>query len=37
LAVAQELGIPITHMGVGERMRDLKSFDAREFVDSILR
>jgi len=36
LSVAQELGLPITHIGVGEGMRDLKPFDAREFVDSIL-
>ena len=37
LSVVQELGLPITHIGVGEGMRDLKPFDAREFVESILR
>jgi fused signal recognition particle receptor len=36
LAVAGELKLPITHVGVGEKMEDLKPFDAREFVNSIL-
>lgn len=36
LAISRELGIPITHVGVGEGIRDLKPFDAREFVDSII-
>ena len=36
LAVAGELGVPITHIGLGEGMGDLRDFDARDFVDSIL-
>lgn len=36
LAVASELGVPITHIGVGEKMDDLKPFDATQFVGSIL-
>jgi fused signal recognition particle receptor len=36
LAVANELGIPITHIGVGEGMDDLRPFDAQAFVDAIL-
>jgi fused signal recognition particle receptor len=36
LAVAGELDLPVTHVGVGERMEDLKPFDARAFVQSIL-
>ncbi|MFH0800361.1 MAG: signal recognition particle-docking protein FtsY [Pseudomonadota bacterium] len=35
-AVASELRLPITHIGVGERMEDLEPFDPRAFVDSIL-
>jgi fused signal recognition particle receptor len=36
LAVAGELGIPITHIGVGEGLDDLKPFDANSFVFSII-
>ena len=36
LAVAGELGIPVTHIGTGERMEDLRPFDAGEFVEAIL-
>lgn len=35
-AVAGELKIPITHIGIGEKMHDLKPFEAEEFVKSIL-
>ncbi|MBN1282844.1 MAG: signal recognition particle-docking protein FtsY [Proteobacteria bacterium] len=36
LAISRDLGVPIRHVGTGEGMRDLKPFDAREFVESIL-
>lgn len=36
LAIAGELGIPITHVGVGEGMDDLKPFDPEAFVSSIV-
>ncbi len=35
-AVAGQLGIPITHIGVGEGMDDLRPFDPQAFVDAIL-
>ncbi|MFH1653026.1 MAG: signal recognition particle-docking protein FtsY [Pseudomonadota bacterium] len=36
-SVAGELNLPISYIGVGEGMEDLKPFDASEFVDSILK
>ncbi|MFH1829706.1 MAG: signal recognition particle-docking protein FtsY [Pseudomonadota bacterium] len=36
LAVASELGIPIAHIGVGEKIEDLRPFDAKEYVEAIL-
>ncbi len=36
LSIARELDIPITHIGVGEGMDDLKPFDADVFVKAIL-
>jgi fused signal recognition particle receptor len=36
LAVAHDLGLPITDVGVGEREADLRPFDAEEFVDALL-
>jgi fused signal recognition particle receptor len=36
LAISGELGIPITHIGVGEKMDDLKPFDPAEYVKTIL-
>ncbi len=36
LAIAQELGIPVSFVGAGEGPDDLWPFDAREFVDGIL-
>lgn len=36
LAISGELGIPITDIGVGERMEDLKHFDPEEYVRTIL-
>ena len=32
LAIAKELGIPVKLVGVGEKMEDLKDFDAVEFI-----
>jgi fused signal recognition particle receptor len=36
LAISSELGIPITHIGVGEKMGDLKPFDREAYVKTIL-
>lgn len=36
LGLVEELGIPVKMIGVGERIKDLRAFSAREFVDSIL-
>jgi len=36
LAISGELGIPITHIGVGEKMGDLRPFDPAEYVKAIL-
>jgi len=35
LPIAEETGIPIKLIGVGERVEDLRDFDAREFVDAL--
>ncbi len=36
VAIAQEMGLPVRFVGVGERMSDLLEFDAGAFVDSML-
>lgn len=36
LAVAHETGIPLSHLGVGEGLEDLRPFDAEAFVAAIL-
>jgi fused signal recognition particle receptor len=36
LAIASELGIPVKLIGVGERLEDLRPFDAREFCEALL-
>lgn len=36
LGLVEELGIPVKMIGVGERIKDLRSFSPREFVDSLL-
>jgi len=36
VAIAQELGLPVRYVGVGEKMTDLLAFDASAFVDSLL-
>ena len=35
LAIAKELGLPVKLVGVGEKMEDLKNFDAKEFIQAI--
>ena len=35
MAIAKELGIPIKLVGVGEKMEDLKSFNAEEYVEAL--
>ncbi|HKK56495.1 signal recognition particle-docking protein FtsY [Marinobacter sp.] len=34
-AIARQLQLPIRYIGVGEQMDDLRSFDARTFVDAL--
>lgn len=34
-SIAKDLGIPIKLIGVGEKMQDLKDFDAKLFVDAL--
>ncbi len=36
LGIANELKIPVVFIGVGEKIDDLKKFDAEEFVESII-
>ncbi|WP_018716577.1 signal recognition particle-docking protein FtsY [Arhodomonas aquaeolei] len=36
LAMAQQLGVPIRYIGVGERAEDLRPFNAGDFVDALL-
>ena len=35
-ALAREFGIPIRYAGIGERVEDLRVFDAEAFVDALL-
>jgi fused signal recognition particle receptor len=35
VGLADELGIPVRYVGVGEAVDDLRDFDAREFVDAL--
>lgn len=35
-AIAQKTGLPIRYIGVGEKIDDLRGFDAAEFVDALL-
>ena len=35
VAIARELGLPVTYVGVGEKPGDLLRFDAKEFVESL--
>ena len=36
IAIARELGVPVKLAGVGEGIDDLKTFDAREYVEAII-
>ena len=36
LAIAQELGVPVKLIGIGEGLEDLRPFDAREFAGALL-
>jgi len=36
VAVSRELGLPIKLIGVGEKIEDLRDFEAEQFVDSLL-
>lgn len=36
IAIARELGIPVRFVGVGEKVEDLKEFDAREFAEALI-
>jgi len=35
LGIAHELGVPVRYIGVGEKIDDLRAFDARDFVDVL--
>jgi fused signal recognition particle receptor len=35
VGLADEFGIPVSYVGVGEGVDDLRDFDAREFVDAL--
>jgi fused signal recognition particle receptor len=36
LAIADQLGIPVKLIGVGEALEDLQPFDPREFAEALL-
>jgi fused signal recognition particle receptor len=36
IAIARELGLPVSYVGIGEKMGDLIPFDANAFVESLL-
>jgi fused signal recognition particle receptor len=35
LGIAHELGVPVRYIGVGEKISDLRAFDAEDFVDVL--
>ena len=35
-ALAREFGLPVRFIGLGERLEDLRPFDAQAFVDGLL-
>ena len=35
LGIVDQLGIPVRYIGVGERVEDLREFDADEFVEAL--
>lgn len=36
IAIARELGVPVKYVGLGERIDDLRPFDAKEYVEAII-
>ncbi len=36
IAIARELGVPVKFVGLGEGIRDMQPFDAREYVNAII-
>ena len=36
VAIAQELGVPVKYVGLGEGIDDLQPFDAREYVNALI-
>ena len=36
LAIANELGIPVKLIGIGEQLEDLRPFDAQDFARALL-
>ena len=37
VAIQSELGIPVKYVGVGEKIEDLKRFDADEYIESLFK
>ena len=35
LGITDQLGIPVRYVGIGERVEDLREFDAEEFVEAL--
>jgi fused signal recognition particle receptor len=35
VAISNELKIPIRYIGIGEKIDDLREFNARDFVDAL--
>jgi fused signal recognition particle receptor len=35
LGIAHELAVPVRYIGVGEKISDLRAFDAADFVDVL--
>jgi fused signal recognition particle receptor len=35
VAICDDLGLPVRYIGIGEKVEDLRDFDAREFVDAL--
>ncbi len=37
VGIAYDLKLPVTYIGIGERVEDLREFHANEFVDALLK
>jgi fused signal recognition particle receptor len=35
LGIGDELKVPVRYIGIGEKVDDLREFDARDFVDAL--